>query len=151
MKRFSWVDLVMPGASLTVAGRLGWGLPLLVLAVLNAALLLAALLLAAVLGGGFLAAWAWPRCATVHLLLAGAALILRWRAARRAPDPARLRALARAASAAWLRGEAVAATRARELVRAAPDEPQAWQLHALITGERRSLARAEALRRRPAE
>lgn len=148
MTRTAWIDLVLPGAALVVAGRLAWGLPLLALAVGCWALALLAAGLALALGGGFLLARVLPWAGVLHLAAALAALALRRRwAARPAADREQLHALARAACRAWLRGEPDAAARARALTAAAPNDPRAWRLAALLTGDRRAAARAQALER----
>lgn len=144
MKRFAAADLLLPGAGLVVDGRLAWGVPLLVPAVL----LLSALLLGLVVGG-FAAAWIMPRALPPYLLLAVLAALVRWRlAARERIDPETVKRAARAAARAWLRGEADAVQHARAVVRAAPEMAQAWRLLALINGDARAARRAEAIDRR---
>jgi len=137
-------DAALPGAGLVLDGRLAWGLPLLFPAVIILAAALPALII-----GGFAASLVLPKALPLYAVLAATALALRWHLARRARlDPEATRKLARAASQAWLRGEPAATTQAQALVRAAPEMAQAWRLHALITGETRSLQRAEAIERR---
>ena len=143
MKPATVADALLPGAGLVLDGRPAWGLPLLVPAVLC----LAAMLVALPLPGfrGVVLPWTLP----LYALLIASALTCRWHLARLARiDPEAARRHARAASQAWLRGEPEAATHARALVRCAPELAQAWRLHALVTGEARSLKRAEAIERR---
>lgn len=142
MKPTAVADALLPGSGLIVDGRPVWGIPLLVPAVL----LLAALLLALLLGG-FAASWVLPRALPCYAILIVIALLCRWRLARLARlDPQAVRRLARTASQAWLRGESTA--QAQELVRAAPDLAQAWRLHALVSGDARSLKRADSIEQR---
>ena len=144
MKPAAIADALLPGCGLVLDGRPAWGVPVLVPAVLILSTLAVALLL-----GGFASAWILPRALPPYALLALAALACRWHLARRARiDPEIVRRHARAASQAWLRGEAAAAGHALALVRAAPEQAQAWRLHALVTGETRSLRRAEAIEQR---
>lgn len=142
MRAATVLDAAIPGSGLLLDGRLAAALPVLVPAVLVLALLTVALAL-----GGAIGAWVWPRAVPAHLVLAAAALLLRWHFARRARiDPARARELARAAARAWLRGEdAAAAQAARELVRAAPEVPNAWRMLALVAGDPRAERRAQAI------
>jgi hypothetical protein len=143
VKPVAIADALLPGSGLVIDGRPAWGVPLLVPAVLILAALTLALLL-----GGFAGAWIMPRVLPLYAVLALAALGCRWHLARRARiDPEAVRRHARAASQAWLRGEPAAA-HARALVEAAPEQAQAWRLHALVTGEPRGLKRAEAIERR---
>jgi len=138
VKPVALADLLLPGSGLIVDGRWAWGAPLLAPAIL----LISAMLLALILGG-FAGAWILPRALPVYLALSLLALGFRWRIERRARlDPEAVRQLARQASRAWLRGEPAAAAHAAALVRAAPELAQAWRLHALVTGESRSLKRA---------
>lgn len=144
MKPAAIADALLPGSGLVVDGRPAWGIPLLVPAVLILAALALALLL-----GGFAGTWILPRALPLYVLLALAALGCRWHLARRARiDPEAVRRHARAASQAWLRGDPAAAEHAQALVRAAPEQPQAWRLHGLVTGASRSLQRAEAIEQR---
>jgi len=137
-------DAVLPGAGLVVDGHPARGLPLLVPAVV----VLSAIIFALVFGG-FAGSWILPRALPLYLVLAIAAVACRWRFERRARlDPAETHRLARAASQAWLRGDANAAQQAQALVRAAPELAQAWRLHAVVTGDRRSVQRAENIERR---
>lgn len=143
MKPAAIADALLPGSGLVIDGRPAWGVPLLVPAVLILSALCLALLL-----GGFAGTWILPRALPLYALLALIALACRWHLARRARiDPEVVRRHARAASQAWLRGEP-AAGHALALVRAAPEQAQAWRLHALVTGEARSLQRAEAIEQR---
>jgi len=136
-------DALLPGSGLVIDGRPAWGAPLLVPAVLILAALALALLL-----GGFAGTWILPRALPLYVLLALSALGCRWHLERRARiDPEAVRLHARAASQAWLRGDPADA-HALALVRAAPEQAQAWRLHALVTGDARSLKRAESIERR---
>lgn len=137
-------DAVLPGAGLTIQGRLAWGVPLLACAVPVQAALLFALAFGGAVGG-----WLVPRALVAWAVLAAAALAVRWllRRAERG-DPAEAVRLARAVSRAWLRGEGEAAALARRLLRAAPAEPQAWRLAALVLDDPRAARRAESLARR---
>lgn len=142
MRWLAITDTLLPGSGLIVDGRVLPGAVLLAPAVA----VWTALLLCLVIGGAF-AEWALPRALPVLVLLAVAALVVRWRFARQARfDPAATRALARAAAKAWLRGQdAEAATGARQLVRTAPDLAGAWRLAALVTGDARAARRADAI------
>ncbi len=143
MKPVAIADALLPGSGLVIDGRPAWGVPLLIPAVL----ILSALSLA-LLFGGFAGTWILPRALPLYALLALAALACRRHLARRARiDPEVVRRHARAASQAWLRGEPAAA-HAMALIRAAPEQAQAWRLHALVTGEARSLKRAESIEQR---
>ncbi len=144
MKPVAIADALLPGSGLIIDSRSAWGLPLLVPAIL----LLSALLLALTIGG-FASAWVVPRALPSYAALSVAALLFRWRFDRRGRlDPIAARQLARAASQAWLRSEPAAADHALALTRAAPELAPAWRLHALITGDQRSVRRAEAIERR---
>ncbi len=143
MKPAAIADALLPGSGLVIDGRSAWGVPLLIPAVLILSALVLALLL-----GGFASTWILPRALPFYGLLALAALTCRWLLARGARiDPDLVRRHARAASQAWLRGEPTA-DHALALVRAAPEQAQAWRLHALVTGEARSLRRAAAIDQR---
>lgn len=143
MKPAAIADALLPGSGLVLDGRPAWGVPLLIPAVLTLSALSLAMLL-----GGFAGTWILPRALPLYALLSFAALTCRWQFARRARiDPDMVRRHARAASQAWLRGEPTA-EHAQALVRAAPEQAQAWRLHALVTGEARSLRRAEAIDQR---
>jgi hypothetical protein len=145
MRPATVADTLLPGSGLVVDGRLAPGAALLVPAVL----LLCALLLSLTFGA--FAAWVVPRALPAYVLLSVIALALRWRYTRRERgDPARARVLARAAAKAWLRGESQAADEARQLVRACPEMANAWRLLAMVTGDARATARAEAIERRQA-
>ncbi len=143
MKPVAIADALLPGSGLVIDGRPAWGVPLLIPAVLILSTLCLALLL-----GGFAGTWILPRALPLYALLALAALACRWHLGRRAQiDPEVVRRHARAASQAWLRGEPTAG-HALALIRAAPEQAQAWRLHALVTGEPRSLKRAESIEQR---
>lgn len=143
MKPAAIADALLPGSGLVIDGRPAWGVPLLIPAVLILSALCLALLL-----GGFAGTWILPRALPLYALFALAALACRWHLARRARiDPGLVRRHARAACQAWLRGEPTAG-HALALVRAAPEQAQAWRLHALVTGETRGLRRAEAIEQR---
>lgn len=144
MKPTTIADALLPGTGLIVDGRLAWGIPLLVPAVL----LLSALLLAVMLGG-FLAAWVAPRGLPAYLILSLCALVIRHRlAARERFDPTQAKQLARAAASAWLRDDGDATAKARLVTRVAPDLPQAWHLLALVSGDAQATRRAKRIEAR---
>ncbi|MBA2482557.1 MAG: hypothetical protein H0V44_17980 [Planctomycetes bacterium] len=143
------INALVPGSALLTRARLAVALPL-VVAALACASLAALAVLASVPGIDGLA---------VHALLGYAALgvvatVALWHHDRAGRiDPARVRALHREAAAAYLRSDLVAAERsAGLLIRAAPREPGAWNLMALVAqargnapGARRAARRARAL------
>ncbi len=141
------LNLLVPGAGLLVAGRVAIG----------AALLLPAILVAAVAG---LAAGVLARplavpvllgCLSAWLVLAAVAGGIWWWWARRcAIDPVHVRALHREAAGAWLRGDGSALAAARRLADAAPEEPGAWRLLALIARDQGDVRTGRAAERRAA-
>jgi hypothetical protein len=138
-------DVVLPGAGLTWDGRPVAGLPLLLaLAALAAAALLADEFAgpdgAALLRLAALAAWA-----AAAVVVAG---VRWWQHHRRILDPAQVRALHRAACAAWLRDEPTALGQAWAVVAAAPGEPGAWAFLAQVAQDRGDLRTALRARRR---
>jgi len=131
----AYADAVLPGLGLVAQGR--WaalGLLAGAAAGLGAALILESLRLR-IAGVGL-----WAGCAVV-------AVGLRWWISRRSrPDPERIKVLARTTLAAWLGGQDPSAPLA-VLLKAAPDEPGAWDLAGRIAserGDRRLVARARA-------
>lgn len=120
----AYADAVLPGLGLAAQGR--WSALLLLMAA--AAGLCAALMLEPL-----------PLRLAGVCLWAGAAVIavsLRWWVSRRShPDPERIKLLARTTLAAWLGGQDPSAPLAI-LLKAAPDEPGAWDLAGRIADER---------------
>lgn len=144
MKPAAVADGLLPGSGLVLDGRLGWGVPLLVPAVLIISSLLLALLVA-----GFLASRLALYGLPAYAVLSAAALLIRHRLAlRERVDPEATRRLARAAEQAWLQGAPDAAEKARAVTRAAPEMAQAWRLLALVAGDAAAARRADAIDRR---
>ena len=138
-------DALLPGSGLIVEGRLAVGALLL----LPAIVVLAALAVALVVGGA-LAADVWPQALPSYVLLGAIALLMRWRYTRLARiDPVRARELARAAAKAWLRGQdAEAIASAKQLVRAAPELPNAWRMLALVSNDPKAERQAQSIEAR---
>ena len=141
------LNLLVPGAGLVVAGRLTIGVVLLLPTVLVVAVagLAAGILvrpLAVPVLFGCLAAW------SILAVISG--LVWWWWARRCRIDPVRVRLLHREAAGAWLRGEATALAAARRLAAAAPEEPGAWRLLALIARDQGEPATVRAAERRAA-
>jgi hypothetical protein len=129
-------------------GRPVPALATLVPAVAGLALLIAA---PAVAEGAEVAHLRWTGGAVLVLAAAAAAAIGWHEAARRRLDPALVRDLHRTAATAYLRGELPAAlAAARKLAGAAPAEPGAWQLLALVHDAAGDAAAATQARRRAA-
>ena len=129
----AYADAVLPGLGLAAQGR-GWALLLLVAAAGGAGAALVLEPLALRLGG----VWLWAVAALV-------AVCVRWACFRRtAANPERIRQLARATLAAWLGGQDPRQSLVA-LLRAAPEEPGAWDLAGRIAadlGDHRLAARA---------
>lgn len=142
MRPATILDATIPGSGLLLDGRLAAGLPLLA----PTAICLALLIIAAAIGGA-IGAWVIPRIIPAYLVLALAALGLRWHFARLARiDPVRAKELARSAAKAWLRGQdAEAAAAARQLVQAAPEVANAWRMLGMVTGDPKAERRAQAI------
>lgn len=145
MQRLVLADACLPGSGLIVDGRYGVGAALLVPAIV----VLSGMALAVVVGGA-LAEIVWPRALPIYILLGSIALLMRWRYARLARiDPVRARELARAAAKAWLRGkDTEALASAKQLVRAAPELPNAWRMLALVSNDAVAERRANEIEAR---
>lgn len=143
----SIADALLPGSGLLRDGRPQAGLALFAITAFAAA--------AAALAGELFepGAAAFLRLGSVALwATAGlAAAFLRWRRHRRRHlDAPLVRRLHRDACRAWLRDEPDALSRARSLVRAAPEEAGAWTFLAQVAADRGDAALAARARRQAA-
>jgi hypothetical protein len=136
------LDACLPGAGLTIDGRLAVGLSLVSVSVLAVSMGLVAALVGQPFAGAVL-----PFAAVLYVGLIAIAQAVRWWYARRARfDPAAVRRQARVAVAAWMRDDTATAQReARALLKQAPDEPGVWRLWARITGDAKAARQAERL------
>ena len=142
--RFVLANLATAGAWLAAHGRPVWCLVSLLPAFAGVAVALAATVLAE---PDQVATWRWSGIGIVCAALALAAALARWDRRRRRIDPRQIRALHGEAARAYLRSEWPAAlAAAQQLTVAAPEEPGAWTLLAMIckaSGDAVGAARAE--------
>jgi len=143
------LDGLLPGAGLVLRGRLAWGMPCLVLAVLclSGAILAQLLVVRPAATGVTLA------CLGGYVVAALIAMTRQYLAGRvRTVAGEELRRRHRAIASAWLGGDAAAAIGgARELAQHARGEPGAWRLLELIAsrgGHPQEAARAGRRARR---
>ena len=139
------LNIALPGSGLLIAGHLGMGLALLVLAVIALSLAIGAVGLFTTAVSGIIIAW----LAAGYAGLAVIAGTCWWRLARRQQyDPAHVRALHRAACTAYLTNKPeIAVAQAHALTKAAPEEAGTWRFLALVAadaGQSALAKRAEA-------
>jgi hypothetical protein len=142
------LNAVLPGSGLVIEGRYAWGLTLLLPAIPLVAVVIAAM---TVLGGAFADDVRAAALGAYACLGAGAILVGAIYARRARIDPVQVRAIHRAACAAWLTARspaelAKAIHSARAVVTAAPEEAGAWRFLARVAtdaGEKRLAHKAD--------